>query len=175
MKHCLVVIFIWVLSNFQSQLLKAELVANGLTCSMCSNATLNQLKTIPFLDSIETDVEHTKFIFRFKKDHSWDLKIIKSKVEDAGFSVGSLVIWMKFDSLDVDNNFHFTQGENTFHFMDTKIEVLSGYIPVQVLDKGFVGDKEYKKYLKMSEKYPCYKTGSMANVKTLYHIKVLNE
>lgn len=164
-----------VLINFQAnaQISKAELIANGLTCSMCSNATYNQLKTISFLDSIDTDVEHTKFILYFKQNTPFDLKTIKSKVEDAGFSVGSLVLFMKFDNIAVENDFHYNVGDITYHFMDTKKQTLNNISQVQVIDKGFVSDKEYKKYLKMASKYPCYKVGKMENIKTLYHLKVI--
>jgi copper chaperone CopZ len=156
-----------------AQITKAELIANGLTCSMCSNATYNQLKTIPFLDSIDTDVEHTKFILYFNQNTAFDLKTIKSKVEDAGFSVGSLVLFMKFDNITVENDFHYNVGDITYHFMDTKKQTLNNISQVQVIDKGFVSDKEYKKYLKMASKYPCYKVGKMENIKTLYHLKVI--
>jgi copper chaperone CopZ len=86
MKKIIALIFYVAFStNANSQIQKAELIANGLTCSMCSNATYNQLKTIPFLDSVVTDVEHTKFLLYFKANTTFDLKLIKSKVEDAGF------------------------------------------------------------------------------------------
>jgi copper chaperone CopZ len=171
-----IILFILVFATYFStnaQIVKAELIANGLTCSMCSNATLNQLKTIPFLDSIDTDVEHTKFILYFKPNATFDLKLIKSKVEDAGFSVGSLVAYMQFDNVKVEDDYHHTVGDITYHFMDTKKQTLNGIAQVKVIDKGFVSDKEYKKYLKLSSKYPCYKAGKMDNVKTLYHFKVI--
>jgi copper chaperone CopZ len=159
--------------NANAQISKAELIANGLTCSMCSNATYNQLKTIPFLDSIDTDIEHTKFILYFNPNTPFDLKMIKSKVEDAGFSVGSLVLFMKFDSVSVEDDFHYNVGDITYHFMDTKKQILNNISQVKVIDKGFVSDKEYKKYLKLASKYPCYKAGKMENVKVLYHLKVI--
>ncbi|MDP2175335.1 MAG: heavy-metal-associated domain-containing protein [Bacteroidota bacterium] len=159
--------------NTNAQISKAELIANGLTCSMCSNATYNQLKTIPFLDSIDTDIEHTKFILYFNPNTPFDLKMIKSKVEDAGFSVGSLVLFMKFDSVSVEDDFHYNVGDITYHFMDTKKQILNNISQVKVIDKGFVSDKEYKKYLKLASKYLCYKAGKMENVKVLYHLKVI--
>lgn len=161
------------IANINAQISKAELIANGLTCSMCSNATYNQLKTISFLDSIDTDVEHTKFILYFKKDAPFNLNLIKSKVEDAGFSVGSLVLFMKFDNVLVEDNFYYTVGDINYHFMDTPKQTLNSISQVKLIDKGFVSNKEYKKYLKMASKYPCYKTGKMENVKVLYHLKAL--
>jgi copper chaperone CopZ len=156
-----------------AQIYKAELIANGLTCSMCSNATYNQLKTISFLDSISTDVEHAKFVLYFHPKSPFDLRIIKSKVEDAGFSVGSLVLFTDFENLEVESDYHHTIGEITYHFMGTKKQILQKGQGLKVIDKGFVTEKEYKKYLKMSSKYSCYKTGKMENVKYLYHVTVL--
>ncbi len=171
----IIILFFSIVSvvNANAQISKAELIANGLTCSMCSNATYNQLKTIPFLDSIDTDVEHTKFILYFNPEKNFDLKLIKTKVEDAGFSVGSLVLFMKFDNVAVEDDFHYIVGDITYHFMDTKKQTLNNINQVKVIDKGFVSDKEYKKYLKLSSKYPCYKAGKMENIKVLYHLKVI--
>ena len=171
----IIILFFSIVSvvNANAQISKAELIANGLTCSMCSNATYNQLKTIPFLDSIDTDVEHTKFILYFNPEKNFDLKLIKTKVEDAGFSVGSLVLFMKFDNVAVEDDFHYIVGDITYHFMDTKKQTLNNINQVKVIDKGFVSDKEYKKYLKLSSKYPCYKAVKMENIKVLYHLKVI--
>ena len=170
-------IFIFILSALfptfsNAQISKAELIANGLTCSMCSNATYNQLRKLSFLDSIYTDVENTKFILYFNPNMPYDLRAIKSKVEDAGFSVGSLVLYMQFDNVAIENDFHYNVGEITYHFMDSKKQTLNNVALVKVIDKGFISDKEYKKYLKMSSKYPCYQSGKMDKVKILYHLKV---
>ncbi len=158
-----------------AQIEKAVLSANGLTCSMCSNATYNQLRTLPFLDSVDTDVEHTRFILYFKPQAPFDLRMIRSRVEDAGFSVGSLVLYMKMDQVAIENDFHYSMGDVTFHFMDSRKQTLSGLVPLKVLDKGFVSDKEYKKYLKWTSKYPCYATGKMDHVRFLYHLKVVEK
>lgn len=174
MKKIISICFLFVFYlNAHAQILKAELIAYGLTCSMCTNATLNQLKTISFLDSIATDVEHTKFILYFNQKSEFDLKLVRSKVEDAGFSVGSLVLSMMFDKVDVYDNYHYTVGEITYHFMDTQKQVLSGVQDVKVIDRGFISEKQYKKFLKIASKYPCYKTGRMDKVKTLYHLTVI--
>ncbi len=174
MKKIIILFFsIVFLANANAQISKAELIANGLTCSMCSKATYNQLKTISFLDSIYTDVEHTKFILYFNPQMTFDLKLIKSKVEDAGFSVGSLVLFMKFDNVAVENDFHYNVGDITYHFMDTKKQTINNINQVKLIDKGFVSDREYKKYLKLASKYHCYKAGKMENIKVLYHLKVI--
>lgn len=74
-----------------AQIIKAELVASGLTCSMCSFATQKQLKTLAFVDSIGTDLNRTTFLLYFKKNQPVDISQLKNKVEAAGFSVATLL------------------------------------------------------------------------------------
>ena len=142
---------------------------------MCSNATLKQLKTIPFLDSIDIDIESTKFILYFKQNTVADLNVIKEKVEDAGFSVGSLILFMKFNNVSVADDYLFTSGENSYHFIDTKKKILNDLEKVKVLDKGFISEKEHKKYEKITSKYPCYISGKLDAQKKHYHLKVIEK
>ena len=51
----------------QAQIIKAELTATGLTCSMCSKATYKQLTSIPEVEKVESDLNKTAFILYFKK------------------------------------------------------------------------------------------------------------
>lgn len=156
----------------KAQFIKAELQASGLTCSMCSFATQKQLKTLSFIDSIGTDLNNTTFILYFKKDSPIDLDRIKKKVEDAGFFVASLKVTYHFDNLQIENDFHFDYQSNLYHFMNVKPQTLSGNRLLRVIDKGFVTDKEYKKYSKETT-LPCYKTGKMPEVNRVYHVTLL--
>lgn len=153
----------------EAQITKAELTATGLTCSMCSRATYKQLTSIPEVEKVETDLNKTAFILHFKKGSKVNVGDLKSKVEAAGFSVGELLLVFNFKNQPVANNGSFTQDNITYTFMDSKNEVLTGDVKVQVLDKGFVVDKEYKKLLKKASQYPGY--ASVNN--NAYHIKTL--
>jgi copper chaperone CopZ len=64
-----------------AQISKAE-IATGLTCSMCSNAINKQLKTLPEVVTVETDLNTNTFTVTLKEG---DLspKVFKEKV--AGF------------------------------------------------------------------------------------------
>jgi copper chaperone CopZ len=156
-----------------AQFTKAELVVNGLTCSMCSFATQKQLKTIDFIDSIGTDLNHTTFILYFKKGADINTDIIKRKVEDAGFAVGSLIYTATFTNLKIDNNTHYDHNNTLYHFIDVKPQTLNGTVRVRVIDKGYVSDKEFKKYKKLADKFPCYETGKMPNVNRVYHLTMM--
>ena len=53
----------------QAQFIKAELVASGLTCSMCSFATQKQLQTVPYIDSIGTDAGcHRCLLYEYDRE-----------------------------------------------------------------------------------------------------------
>lgn len=152
-----------------AQITKAELTATGLTCSMCSKATYKQLASIPEVEKVETDLNKTAFILYFKSGTTVNVGDLKKKVEDAGFSVGELVVVFNFNNQKAENNGSFTQDNITYTFMDSKPTVLTGEVKVKILDKGFVTEKEYKKLQKLTKQYPTYASVNSNQ----YHIKTL--
>jgi copper chaperone CopZ len=166
-----VLLLLTIITNAQFN--RAELKVNGLTCSMCSYATEKQLNTIDFIDSIGNDLDHTTYILYFKKDADINSDLIKSKVEDAGFSIGSLIYTANFTNLKIENNYHLTYKSTLYHFMNVKSVTLNGDVRLKLIDKGFVSDKEFKRYRKMAEKYPCYQTGKMPDADKVYHLTLI--
>lgn len=164
-----ITILLFITTVASSQIIRAELTATGLTCSMCSKATYNQLKSISEVEKIEPDLNNTTFIIHFKNNAPVDISSLKTKVEDAGFSVGELVVLFKFNNQVAENNTSFSLDNNTYTFMDTKSGTLSGEVKVKILDKGFIVDKEYKKFSNMTKQYPSY----IGTNKNTYHIKTL--
>ena len=61
-----------------SQISKAEIIATGLTCSMCSNAINKQLKKLVEVDSVTTDLNTNTFVVYLKKDNKL-IKMITDK------------------------------------------------------------------------------------------------
>lgn len=167
----LIIIIICSLFAIQAnaQISKAELVATGLTCSMCSNAINKQFKSMPEVESVTTDLNKNQFIINLKKGNSLSPKAFKDKVEKAGFFVGSLVITMPFDNVKAGDNILYSTKEAGYVFVDTKPQTLKGEVKVQVLDKGFVTQKEYKKLEKNFSKYPSYAVNADKN----FHVKTL--
>lgn len=146
-KICYLLILLLSASGIVSgQVIKAELQAAGLTCSMCSRATDKQLRTLDFIDSVGIDLSHTTFVLYFKKDKMVDFGQIRKKVEDAGFSVATLKVTYKFDNLKVDNGILFSYNNSQFYFIDITPKTLNGEVIFKILDKGFLSTKEYKKY-----------------------------
>lgn len=162
-----VILFATVIAN--AQITRAELTATGLTCSMCSKATFKQLTSIPEVEKVVPDLNKTAFLLYFKNGSAINVGDLKKKVEDAGFSVGELVVVFNFNNQQAENNSSFTKNNITYTFMDTKPGVLTGEVKVKILDKGFVVEKEYKKLSKLTKQYPSYATVS----NNLYHIKIL--
>lgn len=130
-----------------AQFTKAELQAAGLTCSLCSKSVDAQLKKLDFIDSIHIDLAHATFILYFKKDKPVDFYQIKKSVENAGFSVSMLKTTCKVDNLLINNKGHFNYQNTSFFALNKGPQILNGEVTFQIVDKGFISNKEYKKYM----------------------------
>lgn len=170
MKNIITLIIIGLFTiEANAQISKAELVATGLTCSMCSNAINKQFKAMPEVENVTTDLNSNTFTINLKKGNLLSPKSFKDKVEKAGFFIGSLVLTMPFDNIKAGDNVQYNAKEAAYVFVDTKTQTLKGEVKVQVLDKGFVTQKEFKKLQKSFSKYPSY----VANNEKNFHLKTL--
>lgn len=145
--------------NATAQISKAEIRATGLTCSMCSNAINKQLKALPEVANITTDLNTNTFTVTLNENTSITPKTFKQSVEKAGFFIGSLLLTSKTSS--IKNEKYIVVDAKT---MDSE------EVTYQVLDKGYVTDKEYKKLSKSLKKMGTY----LANNEDDFHIKILN-
>lgn len=142
-----------------AQIVKAEIRATGLTCSMCSNAINKQLKALPEVISVETDLNTNTFTVTLKEVNELNPKVFKEKVEKAGFFIGSLVVTAKSET--ITKSPYILVGKN------------SGFgseVQFQVVDKGYVTEKEFKKISKSYKDIATY----MADNEDDFHIKILN-
>lgn len=165
----MLLIFIIFSTPLKAQISKAEIIATGLTCSMCSNAIIKQLSAMTDVDSVTTDLNTNTFFVYLKKNNAVQPKLFKQRVEKAGFFIGSLVVTMTFDNLQIDNNLMLKKEGNTLVFVDTEAKILRGETKVKILDKGYITQKEYKKMTKTYSKILSYATENEED----YHIKVL--
>ena len=147
-------LLVFSLSN--AQISNAEIKATGLTCSMCSNAINKQLKSMPEVASVDTDLNTNTFTVTLKKDNTLSPKIFKDKVEKAGFFIGSLIVSMNTEAI---------KNKNYINVNDNKS--VGSVAKIQILDKGFVTAKEYKKLSKSFKNLPTY----AANSEDDFHIK----
>jgi copper chaperone CopZ len=167
MKNLLVFIAIITLAASTSfaQISKVEILATGLTCSMCSNAINKQLKSLTEVEKVAIDLNKNLFTITLKPDNKLTPKTFKDKVEKAGFFVGSMVLFIDLGNQAIANN---KQVDN-YIFIDSKPQTLNGIAKVKVLDKGYVTTKEYKKLAKDFVKYITYGKSAEAN----FHLKTL--
>ncbi len=97
-----------------AQIRKASLQAAGLTCAMLLKSHAGILKTLSFVDKIDTDLNATTFLLSFKPGATVNIDEIKAKVEDAGFSVAKLVLTASFDKVAVEKDAHIQYAGSTF-------------------------------------------------------------
>ena len=127
------------------QISSAELQVNGLTCSMCSQATEKSLKTLGFVEGITPDLNTNTFMIKFKKDKAVNVDQIKQKVQAAGFSVGNLVTTYNFNNVKVDANGQAQVGSSVIKVLNAKNQVLNGNVKATVVDKNFIPASAFKK------------------------------
>ena len=152
-----------------SQISKAEIIATGLTCSMCSNAINKQLKATVGVDSVSTDLNTNTFTVYFKKESKIMPKALKEGVEKAGFFIGSLVITLPTESLKIASDKTFLLNGSTFVLLGEEPKNSNGETKLRVFDKGYVTQKEYKKLLKTFSKTASYSLDNEDD----YHIKTV--
>jgi copper chaperone CopZ len=145
-----------------SQFEKVELQASGLTCSMCSNAINKALKTLPFVESIQTDLNQNLFSITLKKNVPVDFDAISKKVEGAGFSVAKCWVVADLHNVILRNDEHIMLDGLNIHFMNVKSQTLNGPSRLQLIDRHFVQPREYKRFSTLTSMV-CYKTGMMAS------------
>ena len=144
----------------QAQISKAEIIATGLTCSMCSNAINKQLKKMTEVDSVTTDLNTNTFVVYLKEENNLSPRAFKESVEKAGFFVGSLEVTIKAEELKSNPNYISVE---TLALKNNDDAV------VRILDKGYVTDKEYKKLLKTYSKSTTFTAENENN----YHVKLV--
>jgi copper chaperone CopZ len=159
MKYIIIFIFIVLSISSKGQApLKISLQASGLTCSMCNNSINKALYALSFIDHVESEIKDSYFHISLKKNQPYSFDEIKTAVEDAGFFVAKFYVYYEVNNLVVESDTHTIVDNNLMHFLHTKNSTLNGETKFQILNKGFVTDKEFKsnrKYTKMA----CYDTG----------------
>lgn len=143
-----------------AQVNKVSIQASGLTCSMCSNAINKALKSIDYVDHVIANIKNSTFEIYFKPSAKVDFDQLKKKVEDAGFFVAKMDVSIMLKDVEISNDTHVEIENTMFHFMNVTQQKLSGEKTLQIIDKGYLTDKVYKKNNKFTE-MNCYKTGYM--------------
>jgi copper chaperone CopZ len=145
MKKILITIALLASVLTQAQVKSVSLQASGLTCSMCSNSITKALKSLSFVQAVESDIKTYTYEISFNPNSAVDFDIIRKKVEAAGFAVSAFIINIHFPETEIKNDQPVVILDKTFVFVNTQDQVLTGDKKITVLDKGFVTAKEFKK------------------------------
>lgn len=145
-----------------AQVKKVTIQASGLTCSMCSNSINKSLKSIPYIDKVTPNIKTSSFDISFKPNAVVNFDQLKKKVEDAGFFVAKFTAVVNFEKQKVENDDHVVVHNTAYHFLNVKGQEVAGDKTIQLLDKGYVSAKEFKKNSSFT-KMECYKTGVAGN------------
>lgn len=156
--------------NVKAQIQKAELVATGLTCSMCSNSIYKKLTAINGVDSVQIDLNANLFTIYLNKNQTLTPNDFKEAVEKAGFFIGSLVLYMPKENVnDIYGSVLITKNA-TFRILKQEKEIKQNLLKVKVINKGYVTAKEYKKMASKKEQFLAILNSDQEE----YHVKLLN-
>lgn len=159
-KYSVLILLITLFSiSSQAQIAKAEIQATGLTCSMCSNAINKQLKSLAEVENVEIDLNSNTFTVTLKANNNVNPDFFKENVEKAGFFIGSLVLTVEPKTI----------AQKPYVVLDGKTNSARP-IEVQVLDKGYVTDKTFKKLSKSYKNSTTYNTSNEAD----FHVKIID-
>jgi hypothetical protein len=154
-----------------AQFTKAELIASGLTCSMCNLATQKQIQSLNFVDSVIPDLELNAFHIYFNQTHEINFEMIRKKVEDAGFFVAELkVSYHKMSSHIYSNPLLFF--ENSVLCID-KYNAQKELHIFKFIDEGYLTLKELKKYRKLKQEMVLPSNSKdilLLQTKKMYHV-----
>lgn len=162
MKKILLIMAVIFTVNANAQINKVSLQASGLTCSMCSNAINKSLKSLEYVDKVMANIKTSTFDISFKPGAKVNFDELKKKVEDAGFFVANLKAMVQFNNLQVQKDEHVKYEGIVMHFLNANGQILNGEQTIQVVDRGFVSAKAFKKN-QLYTTMECYKTGVAGN------------
>ena len=109
--------------------------------------------------NVETDLNTNTFTVTLKEGNSLTPKVFKEKVEKAGFFIGSLVLTTKAETIKQEG-----------YILVNKISNTNSEVQIQILDKGYVTEKEYKKLTKSLKEIVTYNTNNEDD----FHVKYVN-
>ena len=91
-KSILIIASFLVFGTANAQIKSAEVLASGLTCSMCSKAIFKALSKLDFVDTVKVNIETSVYKLSFKNESKPSIEGIRDAVYDAGFAISKLSI-----------------------------------------------------------------------------------
>ena len=131
-----------------AQIKSANLTASGLTCSMCSKAIYKALLKVPFIQNVDVDIEKSTYNITFKPGENVSPAALKKAVEGAGFSVAQLKLIANVPNTTVTPDAKLSIQGSSYRIVNAPKQALSGTQTFTVIEKNFLPDAEYKKWIK---------------------------
>ncbi len=135
-KLFLIVCIGFILTNTAiAQIKSAEIVASGLTCSMCSKAIFKSLEKLSFVDSVKVNIETSTYILTLSNSKEVKIEDIKEAVYGAGFAIAKLGLSLQLADKIASNGAVFTNANYQFKWKLAKDKNVTPLQKVWVLNK----------------------------------------
>ena len=134
-----------IVRSSEAQVTAATLQASGLTCALCAKSIYTNLSALPFVDSVDTDLNASSFLMKFKTGTAVDPDMIRKKVEDAGFSVSMMQLDFMLTKGNIENDNLIKGYGRNYEIVGGKPNRTEGMVKLQVVEKNFLSPKDYKK------------------------------
>ena len=122
-------------TSANAQIKSAEVLASGLTCSMCSKAIFKALSSLPFVDTIKVNIETSVYQLNFKKDSAVKIESIRDAVYDAGFAIAKLSITANWKDKNAIKDLVFSDLGYQFQWQTKSNKMLSNTQKVFIVNK----------------------------------------
>ncbi len=142
----MVATFLLLSINSFSQIVKTEIVATGLTCSMCSNAINKQLKKNSEVEKVTTDLNSNTFTIFFKENAKTTPQNLKESIQKAGFFVGEMKVTYQVKKQKTIPNKMITLDNIQVVTLNEKPLLINGLVVFKIFNQGYLIQKEFKKF-----------------------------
>ena len=125
----------WAFNSAHAQIKSAEVLASGLTCSMCSKAIFKALSKLDFVDTVKVNIETSVYQLNFKKEVPVKIEGIRDAVYDAGFAIAKLSITGDWKAKTAIKDISFEDFGYQFKWQVKANKALSSTQKVSILNK----------------------------------------
>ena len=135
-KQFLIVCIGFLLSiTVNAQIKSAEIVASGLTCSMCSKAIFKSLEKLSFVDTVKVNIETSTYILSLSNSKEAKIEDIKEAVYGAGFAIAKMGLSLQLNEKVATNGAVFNNANYQFKWKLTKDRNIAPIQKVWILNK----------------------------------------
>jgi len=138
-------IFSLFIVHAKAQIEYALVQVNGMTCSACSFAVQQSLQKLPFVKSVDFDLNSKVAKVNFTNGNDVDLNKLSVRVQDAGYSVGVLQIAIADSLFVIQKGQIITADHSRFQILNSHSSPSSPLL-LTLVGKNFMDDKTFKKY-----------------------------